>query len=188
MKVKDSNVFMIIKILVIVIVLVFIIKMIPSTLSRYEMDTIGDADIQYAFYLLEANYYTEEVKLGDIIPRDDAYVYNFTVSNYKEDKRSEVNMEYDLVIRTTTNLPLEYELYLEDDFDTNIIVSNEVVIDEDGTYFRILKIDKRYFSMEDDEMDSYHLYVYFPSIYKDSMYQDIVESVEIGIDSRQVIS
>ena len=177
------------------IIVAFIIRFLPVTFSRYQTDTSSDASISYAFYILKADYYTKEVKLGEMVPSDNAYVYNFTVSNNDGDDRLETNLEYDLWIETTTNLPLDYEIYMDENYDdqgsTNIISSDEIYKDgnlDDDAYFRKIMIPKNYFSYTADEEHTYQLVVYFPKIYNGNEYQDIVEGVFINIDSKQVIS
>ena len=100
-------------------------------------------------------------------------------------------MEYDLKIRTTTNLPLEYRLYSNQNYnDTdalNIITSDEITQDEDGTYFRIIKTNTESFSYKEKKENIYQLVVYFPQKYNTINYQDIIEGIEISVDSKQVI-
>lgn len=177
-----------IKWIIIALIFTFLIILIPVTFSRYESSATSKAEIQYAFYILKADYFTKNIKLMDIVPRDEDYMYVFTVSNFEGDKRLETKLEYDLWISCTTNLPLEYKLYLNDDMNNNIILSDDTSPDEDGTYFRKLTTNKRNFSYTDNQTDTYYLFIRFPSIYKDSMYADIVENITININSRQITS
>ncbi len=100
-------------------------------------------------------------------------------------------MQYDLVIRTTTNLPLEYELYLNSVYTDanaeNAIIDSQVIQDTDGTYFNKFTTDTKYFSHSYNETNTYQLVVYFPETYVDEMYQDIVDSIEITVNSKQIM-
>ena len=100
-------------------------------------------------------------------------------------------MSYDLSIRTTTNLPLEYELYLNEDYKdsgaSTIFTSDNTEQDSDSTYFRNFKTDTKYFSYLYDEKNTYQLVVRFPKDYIDYKYQDIYESIEITIKSKQIV-
>ena len=94
------------------------------------------------------------------------------------------------MIRTTTNLPITYELYKNItnlNEATSIKISDEVKKDADGTYFRYIVTNEDYFSYVDDEVNYYTLVVYFPSEYSSFKYQDVVEFIEINIDSMQMI-
>lgn len=174
----------IIKMGIIIILLVVLLKFLPITFSKYETKADGNAIVNYAFYILEANYYKEEIMLDSIVPSNDSYIYNFSVSNYSDTKRCDTDLEYDLWITTTTNLDLEYDLILKNE---TAVVSNEVIADEYGTYFRNITTNKEMFSHKENMINEYSLIVKFPTKYKDSKYQDIVDSVTINIESKQVI-
>ena len=181
---------LILSILITLILLCSFLLALPKTFSLYETRTNGNATITYAFYVLKTNYFTQEIKLGDILPRVDPYTYKFTVSNFDNRGRSEVDLEYDLSIRTTTNLELDYELYIDEEYDdpgaTDAIVTDNITADSDGTYFRHLTTATKYMPYTTNTTYTYQLVVYFPTRLTDSSYQDIEESVEITIDSRQI--
>lgn len=180
------------KINVLFLVLLIVLLNIPSTLSRYTSSSSSDVETDVAFYVLKSDYQTENILLDEIVPRDDPYVYNFSVANNDGTNRLETNLSYDLSIRTTTNLPLEYELYLNEDYTSSgassIFVSDNTVLDSDSTYFRNFTTDTKYFSYLYDEVNNYQLVVYFPREYIDYKYQDIYESIEITLKSKQVIN
>lgn len=174
-----------------VVLLLVSVFLIPTTFSRYVTNTSSDAEAMVAFYLLKTDYQTNVILLDEIAPRNNPYTYTFTVSNYNGTKRTETNMQYDLVIRTTTNLPLEYELYLNSVYTDanaeNAITSSQVIQDSDGTYFNRFATDTEYFSYSYNETNTYQLVVYFPETYVDQIYQDIVDSIEITVNSKQIM-
>ena len=126
------------------------------------------------------------LKLEDIVPRSASYIYNFTVSNNNGSKRTETALTYDLTLRTTTNLPLDFKL-----FDINsspVQISTEVIgLDDDNTYFRTITVPQREFGFVNNETDSYRIEINFPAEYNLEHYQDIIELVEINVDSKQKI-
>ena len=78
------------------------------------------------------------------------------------------------------------ELY--DDENSNMALTrNEVDTDEDGTYFRYLETANETFEYVNIKKNVYQLVVYFPQEYNTENYQDIIESIEINIDAKQVI-
>ncbi len=175
---------------ILVIILAILTLLIPITYSVFKTDTSSDFKLDTAFYILKSDYYSKQIKLDDISPSDTAFVYDFSVSNYDGEKRLETLMDYDLEIITTTNLPLSYELYMNEEYsDTanDIIISDSILADSDGTYFRYLKTDTERLSFEDNITNYYHLVVKFPKMYESFEYQDILEYVEIVIDTKQVI-
>lgn len=180
-----------IKILVLFVCLVVTIYFTPVVFSKYESDTVSVANANIAFYLLKENYYTESLQLVEMVPRSAPYAYSFTVSNNDGTNRLETDLEYDLTIVTTTNLPLDYELYLNETYNasgaTNIIVNDTTATDVDGTYFRTMTTPKETFGFTENQTNTYTLVVYFPSTYISYLYQDILENIEIIINSKQIL-
>jgi len=177
-----------IKIVFFLLCIIAIIMIIRFTASRFQSDADVVAKMDTAFYVVDENYQSMNIKLDSIIPRNEPYEYNFSISNTNGTNRAEVNLEYDLVIVTTTNLPLTYELYMNGDNTHNIITSQETEKDEDGTYFKTIRTNKEEFEFTNDETNTYKLVINFPSIYKDIKYQDVIEGIEIQVNSRQIIS
>ncbi len=177
---------------VLTVFLVMATLLTPTTKSKYSSETNSSAETQIAFYLLHEDYLTSNVLLDEIAPRNEPYTYNFRISNTNGTKRTETDLQYDLSIRTTTNLPLTYELYMNESYTDNnaenIITDEDVVQDDDGTYFNVLSTDRKYFYHTYNETNQYQLVVYFPSTNIDELYQDIVESIEITVDSKQIIN
>ena len=134
----------------------------------------------------------KEVKLDELVPSDTPYVYNFKVANNDGKNRLETKLEYTLKIVTTTNLPLSYKLYMNENYNynasTNIITKDTIEkTGEDGAYFRTLETAKQTFGFDKDEENIYHLVVTFPKEYDSFEYQDIIEGVTICIESKQII-
>lgn len=177
------------KILVVTSILIFFwflyLFKVPESLSRFTSLVSSDAGVSIAFYVIDTEYQTEEIKLDKIVPSDTEYEYKFSVANYNKTKRLETNAEYNVIIRTTTNLNLEYELY-ENNESESAILSKELIQDEDGTYYNVIKTEKEKFGFVKNQINYYTLSIKFPLDYMDYNYQDIIESIEIIILSQQV--
>lgn len=169
----------------------FLFFLVPYTYSKYETRATADVRSQVAYYLLDSNYMTASIKMSELIPSDTPYIYNFSIANNDGTNRLETRLEYDLNIRTTTNLPLFFELYLNEPYDnpssTNIIGSGNVVTDEHGTYFKVFPAPKEYFSYEFNEINNYTLVVRFPKSYASFQYQNLIDVIELNIDSKQIL-
>lgn len=163
----------------------FIIKF-PDTDARFASSVSSNVIGSVAFYVVDLETQNVEINLDKLVPSDEEYEYNFTISNYKDEKHLETNAEYDLVIRTTTNLPLEYKLYMNDK-NEDIIISSEQVQDNNGTYFNIMKVNKEYFRYDETKTNNYNLIIKFPKEYSSFNYQDIIESIEIILKSNQIV-
>lgn len=178
------------KITILLVVLILLLCLMPLTFSRFETEKEGDIIIPHAIYLLEDTVISETVSLPEIIPSNNQYLYYFTISNFNEERRTETNLKYDLSIRTTTNIPITYDLFKGTTVNNNtsIVTSNQVITDSDGTFFRIIETNSEYFNYSENQTNSYVLLLTFPAGYNDSNYQDLFEMIEINIKSHQVLS
>lgn len=189
MKINRKRSIIIAKLLVNILFIILIFILLNRTFAKYKTEATSQAEIQAAFYLLNDEYQSAEVKLDSLEPRDDEYVYSFSVSNNKSNKRTETSLEYELKIVTTTNLPLSYKLYKNEDYKTgtNIITSDTILPDEYGTFFRTICTEKEIFTYSENKTNIYTLVVKFPKEYNKTEYQDIIEAIVIEIESKQLI-
>lgn len=174
-----------------IIILALLIFIIPITYSKFQTSTTPNANVETAFYLIDSTYETKTIKLDNLVPSDNTYTYNFTVANNDGTKRAETDIEYTINIKTTTNLPLTYALYLNqqytDNGSTNVIINDITEADENGTYFKKMTTDSTIFSHQKDENNFYQLTVIFPKEYDDFEYQGIIEGIFITVESKQII-
>lgn len=179
------------KLNLVIILFIVVVYYCPVTLSKYESNSSGGAVSSIAYYVVGTDYQTDSIHLTSLVPSDEPYTYTFTVSNFDSNNHlAETDLFYDLSIVTTTNLPLEYELYMSNDGsvgNTNIITLDNTELDESGTYFRTLSTERVYLSHEEAVTYTYTLSILFNSVYNSSRYQDIIEGIRIIIDSKQVL-
>lgn len=175
------------KILIILSILVIVLVVILNKVSfgKYESELESDTKLGIAFYVIDSNYQVEEIKLDKLSPSNDLYTYEFSVANYNKEKMLEVDAEYKITIRTTTNLNLEYELYKNDEKESQFI-KKEIVTDSDGMYYNLMETDNEKFSHKDKTINNYRLTVKFPIEYINYNYQDIIDSIEIIVSSNQI--
>lgn len=179
------------RILFLIFLFLLLVILLPMSYSRYESKATSNVNTGVAHYILNPGYQYINVKIPNLVPKDEPYIYNFSISNFKDGVRTETLMEYDLMVKTTTNLQLDYKLYMNENYQnsssTNIIVENNVVQDSYGTYFKEMKTNKNYFTYLYNETNNYTLLIYFPKTFVNYKYQDILESIFIVIESKQVI-
>lgn len=185
-KLKNNNKLKI-ELCIFLVLLVLLVFLIPYTLSRFKTEARGTADVDIAFFIANDQYTHQEINLTDMKPGD-SNDYTFTVSNNKDGNRTEVNLTYYIEIVATTNLPLDYELYLTNSgVDVPFISEEEINADDDGTYFKIIKTSSRTFDFNNDNTDSYKINVKFPSDYINYRYQDVAENIEIRVIAKQIL-
>ena len=174
-----------------IIILAILLFIVPITYSRFQSTRTPNTEIETAFYIIDSNYETKSVHLDDLVPSDTPYTYNFTVANNNGTDRAETDIEYTIEITSTTNLPLNYALYLNQEYtdedSTNIIINDITQQDEYGTYFKKMVTESKKFSHLKDESNSYQMTVVFPKEYEDFEYQGIIEGIIITVKSKQVI-
>ena len=97
-------------------VILFTGLLLVFTHARYESQVKLNASLENAIHIIKPTSDSFNISLDGIIPREEPYLYIFNVANYDESNTSEVDMEYDLSLITTTNLPLTYKLYKNEDY------------------------------------------------------------------------
>lgn len=202
-----------IKLLIALTIILVLYKVIFSSYSLYESEASSDAEIDVALYVIKDEYESKTITLKDMLPGDTQYC-KFSISNfYLDDKKAQVltetDMKCDLKIRTTTNLPLKYELYVDQSVDDSNLINkldteelNKGHWDEYDTIFKYL-VDKNEtaekkeqgitdsidFSYKQPICRTYIIKVTFPETEcKSYEYQNIMECIEISIDSHQIVT
>lgn len=179
------------KLIILVLCIIIIAKIFVLVLSKYESISESYANVDIAFYLFKEDYKEMTINLASIVPQDDAYVFEFTIGNHDGIENAEIDLEYELTLRTTTNLQLTYELYKNqyytDENAENIILENDILPDEYGTYFRTMTTQKEFLPYDEEITNLYYLVVHFPAELNKEKYQDIIELLEIVVDAKQVV-
>ena len=190
----DRKRFMFVAKLTFVVVAVFlIVNLVGSTYTRYESNVDINANANVAFFIIDQGTYESTISLDGLVPSADPIYYTFYVANYKDDKRTKVDMDYNIKFETTTNLPLTYEIIRNQTFQgqhQNIIDSATVRQDVNSVYYRVFTDNDTYhFTHNSNQADQYVLKVNFPASYKDypDLYQGVIELFSIIIDARQVV-
>jgi len=179
-----KNRVLLLKLLIILFFILFRLN-IPGTYAKFSSSVNTSAKGTIAFYVIDSNYQSLEISLDKLVPSESTYKYDFSVANYDGTKRLETNAEYHIVIRSTTNLNLEIDLLNIN--NESLIMTNDIIQDEDGTFYNLLKTDKKYFGFIENQIDYYTLTINFPIEYSSYQYQDIIDSLEIIILSSQII-
>ena len=173
------------KYIAIFLLVVFIINIMEITYSKYSSSANGDAAANIAFFIVDVGTYENTISLNNLEPSNNDYIYKFTVNNFKNNKRTNVKLDYNLEFVTTTNLPLTYKIYKEG--TNNIITSNEIIQDGDMYFNKLNTNEAGSFSYEENQTEEYTLVVNFPITYNDKPdeYQGLIDSFMIKINAIQ---
>ncbi len=177
------------KLVILILCFLIFLRIINLVLSKYESEAKSTANVDIAFYLLQEDYKTMTLNLASIFPQNDSYIYTFSIGNQDGSKSAEIDLIYDLTIRTTTNLPLKYEIKkVTDTGEIDVVEINTIEADEYGTYFRTITTNSEELYYKTPKTNIYKLIINFPENYNTTNYQNIIEALEIIVDSHQVIS
>ena len=160
--------------------------------ARYETNAKLMADVQKSLYIFEDEKLQFNLKTDGIVPSSVPYSYKFSVSNFKDDKTSEIDIEYTVTVKTTTNLPINVAIFKLDasaNPGPNLITGAVVKKDEDGSFYRVYKVPTTYQMLFANKVtDYYKIEITFPEVYKDSMtYENAIENVDVILESKQMI-
>ena len=193
MKYYEQKKRFVILVLIMFLLIVVAIKLLQFAYASYESTAKLNANIDKAIYLLEAEGLSFNIDPDKIVPSNDAYVYKFSVSNFNENKHSDIDIKYSINITTTTNLPLTYEIYRNENYDdenvTNLFQNATIKQDVDGAWYNVLEGEEKYlFPYTEDRTDIYTLVIHFDESHKQNTdaYADNLESIEVEINSNQV--
>lgn len=189
-----------VKLMIIMLIIVLLYRIIFSSFSLYESEASSSSDIDVAFFTIEDSYDKNVISLDDMKPGETKEYY-FSIANFKveEDgtkKMAETDMEYNLSVRTTTNLYFEYELYVDqnpsDTSAENISIINPTPYRDDyrpdATYFKtIANHTEKFLLSQGENTDNYILKIKLPSTYDSVEYQNIIDCIEITVDAKQIL-
>jgi hypothetical protein len=174
----------------IVMLLIITIAAFDLTQARYETATEVRIEPDLAFFIVDVESQTGQIKLESMLPSTTPYLYTFNVSNFKDTKKANVDLKYSIEIITTTNMPLNYKVYKGTNTNSNKVSNDYFVTDDNGMYYRHLVIDDvSYFNYNQRQTDVYTLWVEYPIEYKayPKEYAGIIDLVDIKINAEQVV-
>lgn len=172
------------------IILLILIGNSKFTQARYESEVSVSGSPNLAFFIVDVTTQNGHIKLDDMVPRTTPYIYTFSVSNFNNQKRANVDLKYTIEIITTTNMPLEFQLFKGNEMRDMPYGNDTVNMDENGVYYRHLIIDgESEMKYDRNYTDNYTLWVTFPETNKNypEKYEGIIDLIDIKIDAEQVV-
>lgn len=175
---------------ILVIITIVALGTFNLTQARYETETSIRVSPNLAFFVVDVSTQSGQIQLDGMLPSATPYLFTFNVSNFKDNKRANVDLTYSIEIITTTNMPLNFRIFKGNNSSQNEIDSDTFTTDDDGVYYRHLVInDVSTFYYNANSTDIYTLWVEFPLQYKNSPtdYAGIIDLVDIKINAEQVV-
>jgi hypothetical protein len=170
--------------------LLILMGTVNFTQARYESEVDVSGSPNLAFFIVDVTTQSGHIKLDEMIPRTEPYTYTFNVSNFNNQKRANVDLTYTIEIITTTNMPLNFQIFKGNDMNTMQIDHDTTSTDVNGVYYRHLVIDDAsIMTYNTNHTDTYTLWVQFPIANKDypERYEGIIDLIDIKIVAEQVV-
>ena len=161
--------------------------------SSYQSNARLSANIDKALYIFEGEKLSFNIDPEKIVPSDKPYSYKFTLANFTDSKMSDMDIEYTISIKTTTNLPITLKLYRNelptDSGAVNLLSSYSNKQDKNNAWYKVYDATPKYtMKYTESVTDTYTLVVDFPKEYAvDTTYAEKLEYINITINSRQVV-
>ena len=174
------------KIILILILIIFVAFFSGITYSFFNSNTFLKSTNQgiasFIFETKQVDYI--DLDLHDLIPGEERE-YLFSVTNSKNEKISDVTIEYQLKIKTYHFIPLVINLFkIEGEKETFIAICDETTSrNEDKEIICNIPIEK--IEKKEEQQDSYKLKIEFPAKYNDEKYSNLVDFIRIEVDSWQ---
>ena len=127
-----------------------------------------------------------ELNMNDLVPGEERK-YLFSVTNSKDRKISDVTIEYELRIKTYHFMPLTIELYKLSSEDELLVGTCDENASRNSENELICNMPIATLTKSEESVDDYKLKVIFPEIYNDIVYSNLVDYINIEIESWQKI-
>ena len=123
------------------------------------------------------------IPISNIKPGDDID-YKFAVSNNSKDKKSDVSIKYNIILKTMHFIPLDIELY---DKDNNLVLTCDEKSKRNELNELECSTEDIIMSYEKDITDEYNLKLVFSKDYDTEEYSSLVDYINLEIKSSQKI-
>jgi len=184
-KTKSINKKIKLKLMVIVITSVLLICGIGITYSLFTSKGNLHVDQKIAKFVFEAKKTdTIQLPITDLNPGDKTS-YQFQVTNNSKDKKSEVTINYQMIIKTFHFMPLDINLYKINGDKEEFIIKCDETFSHNQENQRVCNTEISELSHKNELTEEYKLEVSFPKEYKSQEYSELVDQIEIQIKSWQ---
>ena len=117
----------------------------------------------------------------------DSSIYNFQVTNTKTNIISDVNIDYQFVIKTYHFIPLDIKLYKSEITEENLILNCTENFGRNGNNEVVCNSPVQKINFENTNLEDFQLQVTFPEEYNTEDFSELVDYIELEIKSWQSI-
>ena len=166
--------------------LILVLLVSGITFSRFRASSSLAITNQFlAKFVFEAEETDDiSIPLSDLSPGD-SKEYNFSVTNNKDNVRSNVSIDYQISIETFHFMPLDIKLYKIDGNDEVEVMRCDESYSRNEENKLVCNSSMFTLTHKEDRTDNYKLVVSFDSLYDSLEYADLVDYIDINIKSSQ---
>lgn len=157
------------------------------TYSVFTSDVFGNANQKIAKFIFNAEEVEElHLSLTDMYPGV-TKEYQFSVSNNSSGNLTNVTLNYNMIIKTYHFMPTEIKLYRMEGSNETLVISCDETFNRNDENELLCNTENIEMSFKKEELHNYKLEVSFPSLYNSEEYTDLVDYIDIEINSWQKI-
>lgn len=157
------------------------------TYSVFTSDSILNSNQKIAKFIFNTETLDElELSLTDLYPGVKKE-YQFSVSNNSSGKTSNVTLNYNMIIKTYHFMPIDINLYKLEEGKETLVMNCDETYNRNDENEVVCNTDIEEMSYSNDEIHNYKIEVSFPSTYNSEEYTDLVDYINIEINSWQKI-
>ncbi len=176
------------RIVIVLFVLSFLMLGYSVAYSFFRSNTtLSSNETDIASFIFNAENLDEfQLSLNDLKPGDDIE-YPFSVSNNYMGKISNVSVNYRITLKTYHLLPLIIELYKIDGENEELVLTCDETYERNSENEIVCDTPAQELGHVSGKLDDYKLKVKFSNDYNDIVYADLVDYLNIEIESWQKI-
>lgn len=152
--------------------------------SNVDMNSTGIGIAKFVFNTDNLDEF--QLALTDLKPGD-VKDYDFSVSNNILDKKSDVTIQYQMIIKTYHLIPVNINLYRVIGLNEELIMSCDESYERNEQNELVCASPIQEITYSETEFDAYKLKIEFPSEYDDSIYSELVDYLNVEINSWQKV-
>lgn len=172
------------KILLVMFIVAMVLFSSGITYSIFTSSSNLSVDQEIASFIFEAEKQDHlELNLTDLRPGV-SEEYNFSVANNASNNVSDVTIEYKIIIKTFHFMPLNIELYKIGD-EEELIMRCDESYNRNANNHLVCNSSIQVMEYSKEMNDNYKLKVTFEDAYNNEMYAELVDFIDLEINSWQ---
>jgi len=172
--------------LLIILIIIIIIFIAGITYSAFKSNAnLESSDQNIAKFIFNAKV-TDEISLPIIDLKPGVIqAFNFAVTNSSELGTSDVNIDYQMTIKTPHFMPTNINLYQIIDSQEKLILTCDENYDRNLDNEIVCNAPLQTINYLNNTIHNYKLYVDIPVTYNQPIYQNLIDYINIDIKSQQ---